>query len=218
VIDVKKNKLVPLLYSDLASATLVTFAKQGSRIELVTRNRKKHSFWFTSEMPSQDERLPLLQTAMTTLIDHAGQAPPLLCSDDPAEYASELAAFQRDTATWRALPVKPPLTDEAYKDRLLAEDAMKSRNMTVALKFYEDGVAADPAWAQGWYNAAVVYAEMRDEFDAATCMRHYVALMPDAPDVRTAKDNIILWDTKAAAKMPAATEAAPAASGQKRSF
>jgi hypothetical protein len=41
---------------------------------------------------------------------------------------------------------------------------------------------------------------MKDYFNAAVCMKHYVALVPDAPDVRTAKDNIILWEAKAAKK------------------
>jgi hypothetical protein len=146
---------------------------------------------------------------MRTLIDHAGQTPAFVCSDDPADYAADLAAFQAQTAAWRALTVKPPLGDEAYKDRLLASDAQASKRMDLALKFTEDGLIAEPTWALGWYNAAVFYAEIGDEFDAAVCMKRFAMLSPDAPNIRTARDSIILWEAKAAAKVAAVNQPAP---------
>ena len=78
----------------------------------------------------------------------------------------------------------------------MAEDALKNRDLRGAAKFYETGIASDPTWAQGWYNAALVYAELNEYSDAADFMKHYVVLMPDAPDVQPAKDNIILWEAK----------------------
>lgn len=89
---------------------------------------------------------------------------------------------------------------EVYKNRLLAEDALKNKDLNAAVKFYEDGIAASPTWDQGWYNAALVYAEMQDYFNAAVCMKQYVILAPAAPDGRAAKDSIILWEAKAASK------------------
>jgi regulator of sirC expression with transglutaminase-like and TPR domain len=74
---------------------------------------------------------------------------------------------------------------------------LKSKDLNGAALHYEAGVSSDPTWAQGWYNVALVYAELQDYFDAAQCMQHYVMLVPDAQDVRAAKDNIILWEAKA---------------------
>jgi hypothetical protein len=137
-------------------------------------------------------RLALLQFAQEV---HDGRT--IFCSDDPKDYASEQAEFRQKTAAWRALTTKPDVSEEVYKDRLLAEDALKSKDLNGAALHYEAGVTSDPTWAQGWYNVALVYAELQDYVDAAQCMNHYAILVPDAQDVRAAKDNIILWEAKA---------------------
>ncbi len=137
-------------------------------------------------------RLALLQLAQEA---HQGHA--FVCSDNPQDYAGALADFQRKTAPWRALPAKPEISEDAYRNRLLAEDALKNHDLNGAALYYEAGIASDPTWAQGWYNVALVYAELKNFIDASDCMKHYVVLMPDAPDARAAKDNIILWEAKA---------------------
>jgi len=88
------------------------------------------------------------------------------------------------------------LSDEVIKKRLLAEDAIEHKNLQGALSYYEAGVALDPAWAQGWYNAALIYAEQQDYFDAAFYMKHYLILLPDAPDATAAKEKLLLWRPK----------------------
>lgn len=120
-----------------------------------------------------------------------GHLPPWSAS--PAE---ELADFKQKADTWRALSTKPPLSDEVQKDRLLAEDAVNNRDLIAAANYYEAGDVADPAWAQGWFNAALIYGELHDYTDAADRMKRYVTLVPDAPDIQTAKNNIILWEAK----------------------
>jgi hypothetical protein len=127
------------------------------------------------------------------------------CTRDALGSATELDAFAQNTAAWRALTTKPEISEEVYKDRLLAEDAIKNRNLSGAATYYEAGVTSNPTWAQGWYDVALVYAELNDYFDAAQAMKHYVILSPDAQDVRAAKDNIIVWE----AKSPPPTVSAP---------
>jgi len=143
------------------------------------------------------EKTEQLQTALQTLASSARSGRPVVCSDNLRDYDDEFAEFQAKTAAWRALTEKPKVGDEVYKDRLLAEDAVKNRDLNGAAKYYEAGVQADPTWDQGWYNAALVYAELNDYFDAALCMKHYVILMPNAADAQAAKNNIILWAAKA---------------------
>ena len=131
-----------------------------------------------------------------------------------ASPAEESANFQQKADAWRAFATKPEVSEEVYKDRLLAEDALKSRDLSGAATHYEAGVASDPTWAQGWYNVALVYAELNDYLDAADCMKRYIILLPNAPDARAAKDNIILWEAKASSAAQA--DSAPPARPPKR--
>jgi hypothetical protein len=108
-----------------------------------------------------------------------------------------LDAFTQQTAAWRALAAKPALSDDVIKKRLLAEDAIEHKNFQRAAGYYEAGVALDPTWAQGWYNAALIYGEQQDYFDAAFDMKHYLILLPDAPDAAAAKEKLLLWEAKA---------------------
>lgn len=200
LLDLARSKPLTATYADMVKADLDQKEYAFLRLLLGGKNKATITFSFPSTMEDRSQRLTALQTAMNTMMEHAHQGKSPLCSDDPADYAAELASFQRDTAAWRALSAKPPVTDEVYKNRLLAEDALKNKDLNAAAKFYEAGIAVSPTWDQGWYNAALVYAEMSNYLDAAVCMKHYVILVPDAPDVRAAKDNIILWEAKAASK------------------
>ena len=161
----------------LQSTHEVHFVKEGLLVDLPKHKQVTH--------------------ALNTLMQDAQQGKPFICSNDPRDVASALDDFQQKTSAWRALSTKPEISEEVYKDRLLAEDALKKRDLPGAVTYYEAGVTSDPTWAQGWYNVALVYAELQDYSDAAGCMKHYVILVPDAPDVRAAKDNIILWEAKA---------------------
>jgi len=115
----------------------------------------------------------------------------------PAEAAKELADFQQKAAAWRALNPKPPVSDEVTKKRLLAEDAVEQKNIDAAAGYYRAGVTLDPTWAPGWFNAALINAELKNYADAAFDMKHYLILVPDAPDAAAAKEKVLLWEAKA---------------------
>jgi hypothetical protein len=125
---------------------------------------------------------------------HAGQTPD--CTIDPK---AELDIFIRKAAAWRALTTKPVLSDEVTKKRLLAEDAIQERDLGAAVDDYKAGVDIDSTWAQGWYNAALICAELKNYSDAAFYMKHYLILQPDAPDAAAAKEKVLLWEAKAEA-------------------
>ena len=135
---------------------------------------------------------------------HAGH--PYDCHEvTPAEAASlaatkvatELAEFQQKAATWRMMNPKPPVSDEVTKKRLLAEDAIQEKNFAAAGDYYKTGIAIDPTWAAGWYNTALISAELKDYFEAANDMKHYLILVPDAPDAAAVKGKLLLWEAKA---------------------
>lgn len=105
--------------------------------------------------------------------------------------------FHQQAAAWRALTTKPPLAEGARILRLAAEDAIKRQNPAEALIDFELGVQADPTWAQGWFNAALLAGELGFYFDATAHMQNYLELLPDAPDAKSARDQIDLWKYKA---------------------
>jgi TPR repeat protein len=50
----------------------------------------------------------------------------------------------------------------------------------------------------GWFNAALIAAELQDYPTAVDYMNRYLELMPDAPDARNARDQVTIWEEKAA--------------------
>jgi tetratricopeptide (TPR) repeat protein len=105
--------------------------------------------------------------------------------------------FHQQAAAWRALTTKPALAEGARILRLAAEDAIKRQKPDEALNDFELGVEADPTWAQGWFNAALLAGELGFFADAADHMQNYLELMPNAADAQSARDQIDLWKYKA---------------------
>jgi hypothetical protein len=148
------------------------------------------------EKSAADIKLSSLVGALNYLIASARQGEGVDCKavlDDQAQ----LDSFLQMTASWRALAVKPPLSEEANRQRLLAEDAMARKDSSAALDDCLAGVDIDPTWAQGWFNAALLYAEQEDYDDAVFSMKHYLILLPDAPEAPAAKEKVLLWKAKA---------------------
>jgi hypothetical protein len=112
-------------------------------------------------------------------------------------HPASLGDFHAAAAAWRALATKPPLAEKARIRRLAAEDAIKRQKPDEALNDFELGVEADPTWAQGWFNAALLAGELGFFADAADHMQNYLELLPDAPDAKSARDQIDLWKYKA---------------------
>jgi hypothetical protein len=146
--------------------------------------------------PRADESRPF-SVALRRLAEAAHVGRICDCSRDELLTRAELDTFAERTAAWRAMSTKPALSDEVIKKRLLAEDAIEHKNLRAAVNYYDAGVALDPTWAQGWYNAALLSAEQQNYFDAAVQMKHYLILLPDAPDAAAAKDRLLLWEAKA---------------------
>ena len=113
------------------------------------------------------------------------------------EAGNPLRNFAQQAAAWRALSAKPSLAENARILRLAAEDAIKRQKPDEALNDFELGVQADPTWAQGWFNAALLAGELGFYNDAVEHMQNYLELMPNASDAQSARDQIDLWKYKA---------------------
>jgi len=105
--------------------------------------------------------------------------------------------FHAAAKAWRENAQKPPLSEEANRHRVLAENAIQERNLPSAVEHYQTAVEVQPMWPAGWFNLAMIQAEQNNYGDAAYCMRHYLELMPDAPDAKDARDQVIIWEDKA---------------------
>lgn len=110
----------------------------------------------------------------------------------------DLTPFAADVQAWRDKPESRPVAPDGWdRHRILAEQGIKEKNFAAALINYEAGVAAYPLWSQGWFNAALLYAEFQEYGSAANRMKHYLLLVPDAPDAKAAREKTIIWEDKA---------------------
>jgi hypothetical protein len=110
----------------------------------------------------------------------------------------DLASFETIAKNWRENPAsRPKPNDEMTRNRVLAEQAINEKDLVRALMHYEQGLEAFPTWPEGWFNAAFLYGELGEYEGAASRMRRYLALMPEAPDAAAAREKIIIWDDKA---------------------
>lgn len=113
-------------------------------------------------------------------------------ADDTAPFAE----FRKMASTWRALPVKPPLPEQAQQFRVLAEDALRNKDLDKTADYYDQGLAIAPLWPQAHFNLALLYGELETYSLAVLHMKRYLELVPDAPDARSAREQMIIWQSK----------------------
>jgi tetratricopeptide (TPR) repeat protein len=115
-----------------------------------------------------------------------------------ADDTSSFADFQQKARDWRALAQKPAIPEEARRFRVLADDAVQNKDFSDAADYYEQGLAIDPMWPAGQFNAALIFAELKFYPMAVMHMERYLALKPNAKDARDYQDKIYIWEEKAA--------------------
>ena len=105
-------------------------------------------------------------------------------------------AFQQQATAWRAVSRKPGLPDETHRCRVLAEDAFHNNNLELAVDYYEKGLAVEPVWPDGHFNAALIYDELRRYKPAVAHMKRYLELSPDPKNSQLYRDKLIVWEEK----------------------
>jgi tetratricopeptide (TPR) repeat protein len=118
-------------------------------------------------------------------------------SDLQKKESAAFAEFQEKAKVWLALPQKPSLPEEARRFRVLAEDATESKDFEKAVGYYEQGLAIEPMWPVGHYNAALIYGELKNYNMAVIHMKRFLVLKPDAKEAQTYRDKIYIWEEKA---------------------
>jgi len=92
---------------------------------------------------------------------------------------------------------KPPLSEEVQRLRAMAEDASRNKEFEKAVQYYERALEIEPLWPQGQYNAALLEGELQWYGKAASRMKCYLQLVPDAANAEAAREKIYLWEGKA---------------------
>jgi tetratricopeptide (TPR) repeat protein len=115
----------------------------------------------------------------------------------PEDEALSFADFQKKAKAWRALTVKPALPEDVQRCRIMAEDAFKNKDFQKALMYYEKGLAIEPLWPQGQFNAAMLAGELQASGTAAAHMKRYLELVPGAGNAKFAREKMYLWEEKA---------------------
>jgi tetratricopeptide (TPR) repeat protein len=106
------------------------------------------------------------------------------------------AAFANEAKRYREMRVKPALPEDVQRYRVMAEDAFNNKDFEKALDYYRKGLAIEPLWPQGQYNAAMLAGELRRYDWAALYMKHYLELVPDAKNAKALWMEMYHWEGK----------------------
>ena len=117
------------------------------------------------------------------------------------EYEDRLALFESKVAEYRALSVKPQVSEEQRKYIVRANAMSKRKEYDKAIDMYKEALKVDPvSYPPAYFNMALLSAQMRRYNQAVSYMKQYLMLVPEAEDARSAQDKIYEWEMLAEEK------------------
>jgi len=108
-----------------------------------------------------------------------------------------MGIFKAHATTWRGMATKPTRPEDIERAWVLAENAINEKDFASASAYYDEGIAKFDMWPEGYYNSAMVYAEIKLYNEASDRIKRYLELSPDAPDAKAARENMYIWEEKA---------------------
>ena len=111
---------------------------------------------------------------------------------------AELKEFEAVARQYREAKTKPSLPENARKFIVQAESAFDQQRIADAVNLYAEALKICPWWPEAHYNRAMVLSLIKEDDgfnyqQAVIEMKKYLMLAPNAPDARTAQDNIYKW-------------------------
>jgi tetratricopeptide (TPR) repeat protein len=107
----------------------------------------------------------------------------------------QLSLFEPVAAQYRALAVKPPVSEEQRRLIVQANALTEQKKYRKAFEQYQKVIELDPTSFPGaYYNMALLGAQENAPVSAVFYMKHYLLLVPEAADARSAKDKIYEWE------------------------
>jgi tetratricopeptide (TPR) repeat protein len=107
------------------------------------------------------------------------------------------AAFSQAAEAWRSANPRPAISVDADTERILAEAAFQDKDLARSKAHYERALSAYPVWPEGNFNLALIHSALHEWSMAVFYMRRYLDLVPDAPDAKTSREQVIIWEDKA---------------------
>lgn len=106
------------------------------------------------------------------------------------------AAFAKVAAEYRAANPKPEPGEQQRRREVQAETLVANKRFQDAARVYSQALGEAPWWPQGHFNFALVLETVGDYALAIEQMQQYLALVPDAPNARAARDKIYSWQAQ----------------------
>ncbi len=103
--------------------------------------------------------------------------------------------FEKKVAEYRALKVKPQVSEEQRKFIVQANLFSEQKNYVKAIELYSKALEVDQtAYPAAYSNLALLEAQINNFGAAITNMKKYLLLEPEASDARSAQDKIYEWE------------------------
>lgn len=127
-------------------------------------------------------------------LDHFSRAHELLSSARGNE-ESRAFVWQKIAATYRSLPVKPPVPEDARRLLVQAQTLSNNNDAAGGIAKLNEILWKTPWLPIAWYNLAMAESMEKHYPAAINAMNGYLKLTPESPDTRMAKDKIYEWET-----------------------
>jgi tetratricopeptide (TPR) repeat protein len=107
------------------------------------------------------------------------------------------ALFEKKVAEYRALKVKPPISEEQRRYIVQANSFSQEKAYGKAIEIYTKALEVDQtAYPAGYSNLALLSAQVKNFAAAINYMKKYLLLVPEAEDARAAQDKIYEWEAQ----------------------
>lgn len=148
--------------------------------------------WLASKDMTAQQDSTRFAEALKWMVSHTADLP----GPKAMDAAADMERFKEEAATWRAASIKPAMPDEAHVHQVLAENAVREKNLDKAMDEYEAALDIFPTWPDGQNNLAFLCGESGDYECAIEHAQEYLELVPNATDAQAVKDKIIIWKDK----------------------
>lgn len=108
---------------------------------------------------------------------------------------SKFVQFEPIAAKYRALKVKPVVSETQRKFIVQANLFNQQKNYYKAIELYKKAIEFDEiAYPAAYSNVALLFAQVNKFSDAISYMKKYLLLEPEGSDARSAQDKIYEWE------------------------
>jgi tetratricopeptide (TPR) repeat protein len=177
-----KNQNTIINFSDLLDYNIMAPGYRKAKIILSLENFEFiTSGWVTSNL----KRLEELRQNLIVMQNQA----------EKKRYESHLVLFEPIAAKYRALSVKPTVSEEQRKYIVQANSFNQQKQYSKAIELYKKAIEVDQtAYPAGYSNLSLLLAQINNYDAAIYYMKKYLMLEPEASDARSAQDKIYEWE------------------------